>query len=180
MPSADDGAMLRVIAADLREDFPGPSFEPHLTLVEEVERGLGDLTKHCRRIAEGLDRFTVSVEGVETSALYFRSFYVRFSADEPLVRLRERAVAAIAPEHGSPFMPHVSLLYGVADTVEKERARRTIESHVVGRPICFDRICVVASAKTIPIDRWAIASTVGLGAAIDIEPADQADRSHAR
>lgn len=166
--------MLRSITQELRADFPGPLFEPHLTLVEEVDHGADSLAKHCRHIAEGMDRITVPVEAIGTSALYFRSFYVRFPAVGPLAELRERAVAAIPRDHSSPFMPHVSLLYGTAESIETEEARRTLETRLAARPICFDRICVVASAKTIPISDWAVVSTVGLGIACEMEPADRA------
>jgi hypothetical protein len=59
-------------------------------------------------------------------------------------------------------MPHISLAYGVAETLEKRDAVAEAENLLLGRPIRFDRVCVVASGKELPIEGWAIRSTAAL------------------
>jgi hypothetical protein len=41
-----------------------------------------------------------------------------------------------------------------------------LERELAGRPVTFDRICLVASAKTIPVAMWAVEFTVALNAAL--------------
>lgn len=162
MPEAADAAMLRATIDDLAARFGAPPFEPHLTLVEDQARSLEDLLPEVERIAAGISTFASPVKAIGTSELYFRSFYALFEVGGPLLELKRRAIAAIASGRIDDFMPHISLLYGVADGPRKRAAQSELEQGMTGRPIRFDRICVVASAKEIPIDQWAVRGSVAL------------------
>ena len=54
---------------------------------------------------------------------------------------------------------YISLLYGVSESPEKRTAQTMVAERLVGRQIRFDRICVVASAKEIPIAEWVVRSS---------------------
>jgi 2'-5' RNA ligase len=162
MPQAAHEAMLQDLVDGLAVRFGAPRFQPHLTLMEDQPRGVDDLTPRIEKIADGMDAFETPIEAIGTSELYFRSFYALFDAAGPLLELKRRAIETIAPARIEDFMPHVSLLYGVADGSEKRAARADIEKRLAGMTVRFDRICVVASAKEIPIHQWEIRSTVAL------------------
>jgi 2'-5' RNA ligase len=162
MPAPEDEAALQRIVGDLAGRFSGPLFQPHLTLVEEQDREPSELAAACLRSAAETERFSAAIKGIDTDNLYFRSLYALFPAEGALIALRRSVVEALCLEMPGPFMPHISLLYGVERHAEKERARATLERDLAGARICFDRICVVASAKTIPIAEWTIRSTAAL------------------
>ena len=162
MPARDDEAMLREVVDELAMRFGAPVFRPHLTLMEETARGVAELTAETTEIAAGIGGFSAIVRDIGLSELYYRSFYALFDAAGPLLELKQRAVARIAPDRVDAFMPHVSLLYGIADGPEKRAAQKMVAQRLVGRQIRFDRVCVVASAKEIPIAEWAIRSSVHL------------------
>ena len=165
MPTASDEAALQSVVDTLSGQFGTPRFQAHLTLTDGVERSAAELAEILRRAAEGIPSFPAAIENIETSDLYFRSFYARFAASGPMAELRGKAMALLAPgpEATVPFMPHISLLYGADDPAQKEAARRRWQRELAGRLIRFDRICVAAAGKGIEIRDWAIRSTVPLG-----------------
>ena len=162
MPDAACEAVLRDLVDDLADRFDAPRFQPHLTLVEDQPRSAHDLVPLVARIAAGVEAFEMPVTAIGTSEQYFRSFYALFEASGPLLELKRRAIATIAPGRIEDFMPHISLLYGVADGPKKRAAQAGVDKHIAGMRIRFDRVCVVASAKEIPIDEWTVRSTAAL------------------
>jgi 2'-5' RNA ligase len=162
MPARDDEAVLQQTVTELAARFGAPEFRPHLTLMEETARGVPELAAATREIAAGIAGFSAIVCDIGMSELYYRSFYALFEAAGPLLELKHRAIARIAPDCLDAFMPHISLLYGAADSPEKRAAQKMVAERLVGRQIRFDRVCVVASAKEIPVAEWAIRSSVGL------------------
>jgi 2'-5' RNA ligase len=162
MPAADDAEALERMVGDFSGRFGSPRFRPHLTLVEDMERSVGDLAPLVEEVAAGIGPFAAPVETIGVSALFFRSFYARFAAEGPLLELKRRAIEKILPGDIAEFMPHISLAYGVAETLEKRDAVAEAENLLLGRPIRFDRVCVVASGKELPIEGWAIRSIAAL------------------
>jgi 2'-5' RNA ligase len=162
MPAPDDAEALERMVGDFSGRFGSPRFRPHLTLVEDMERSVGDLAPLVEEVAAGIGPFAAPVETIGVSALFFRSFYARFAAEGPLLELKRRAIEKILPGDIAEFMPHISLAYGVAETLEKRDAVAEAENLLLGRPIRFDRVCVVASGKELPIEGWAIRSTAAL------------------
>ncbi|HEY1385917.1 MAG TPA: 2'-5' RNA ligase family protein [Dongiaceae bacterium] len=159
MPSPGNEAVLRSIVEDLAGRFASPLFQPHLTLVEEQKHGLAELASACRTLAAETEQFSAQIQGIGINHLYFRSLYAVFQPEGALMRLRRGMVEALSLGTVGAFMPHVSLLYGVEAGMEKEQARTALEHDLRGTSVCFDRICVVASAKTIPVAEWAVRFT---------------------
>ena len=162
MPAPENEAALQRIVENLAGQFASPLFQPHSTLVEEQDREPAELAAACLRSAAETERFSAAIQRIDTGDLYFRSLYALFSPEGALTTLRRSVLEALSLEMPCTFMPHISLLYGVERQAEKERARATLERELAGAEICFDRVCVVASAKTIPIAEWAIRFMVEL------------------
>ena len=164
MPAADDAARLERIVGDLAGRFGSPRFQPHLTLVEDMERSVEDLAPLVGQVADGIAAFEAPVAEIGVSDLFFRSFYARFAAQGPLLELKRRAIDTIQPGDIAEFMPHISLAYGLAETLEKRDAIAEAENLLLGEPIRFDRVCVVASGKELPIESWSIRAETPLSA----------------
>jgi hypothetical protein len=162
MPTQDDEVLLQRMVAELAVRFDAPCFRPHLTLVEDMARSAGELAPLTEAIAAGVCAFDATVREIGVSALYYRSFYALFEPTGPLLELKSRAIAQIAPDRLDTFMPHISLLYGVSESAEKRTAQAMVRERLVGRQIRFDRICVVAAAREIPVAEWAVSSSATL------------------
>jgi 2'-5' RNA ligase len=162
IPAAGDLAALERLVRDLADRFGSPRFQPHLTLVEDMERSVDDLVPLVERIADGIGSFEAKVEEIGAGDFFFRSFYARFGAKGPLLELKRRAIEKVLPGDIAEFMPHISLAYGVEETLAKRDAIAEVENLLLGKPVTFDRVCVVASGKELPIDGWAVRAEIPL------------------
>ncbi len=162
MPEAEDELMLAGIVAELAQSFGTPRFQPHLTLVEDRLCEEDDLARQLVAVAAGIAPFAADIQAVDTSDLFFRAFYARFEKTGPVLELKRRAIASIAASQIESFMPHVSLAYGVEDGPRRQATARQVEERLAGRAVRFDRIAVVRSAQSIPIEDWSIRATIPL------------------
>jgi 2'-5' RNA ligase len=158
MPAAEDGALLAGVLADLSARFSAPRFTPHLTIAGDTDRPVTQLSAEIAAAAE-VAAFSEAVTGIETSETFFRSFYARFAVSNPLAALKQR----LDPQASEPFLPHVSLLYGPVAAGPKAEAAAQVSAALTGRPIRFDRLCVVTSGQDVPIADWRIVETAVLG-----------------
>lgn len=159
MAAAPHEAQLQEIVDDLARRFGAPVFRPHLTLVQDMACPLAELSPAAAETAAGIRSFAANVEEIGVSEAYFRSFYARFAVEGAMRKLKERAGERLLSEDIGGFMPHVSLAYGVEESAAKRAALRRMTARLVGRPIRFDRLCVVRSGKGVPIEEWEIRST---------------------
>jgi len=158
MPAADDEVLLTGIVTRLATRFGTPLFTPHLTVRGDSGLPLPDLVAAMTKAANEVPAFSEAVSGIETSEAFFRSFYARFPVAPALAALKQ----ALDGRASEPFMPHVSLLYGPVAAGSKADAAAEIAASLVGRPVRFDRLCLVTSGQDIPIDRWRIVETAAL------------------
>jgi len=162
MPCFEHEKMFSEIVQALAKRFDTPVFQPHLTLVEDMPRTCEELKPLLTQVAEGASSFDASVETVEESPLYYRSFYARFPVVAPLRMLKEKAVGLFGVGSVETFMPHISLAYGVEEGAEKSQAITALQSKLAGTSVHFDRVCIVSSSQHTPIDEWAIRCGVSL------------------
>jgi 2'-5' RNA ligase len=156
MPCSKEEQTFAGIVRDLAKRFDSPIFQPHLTLVEDMPRRCEDLKPLLEQLADGIASFDASVVAVEESPLYYRSFYARFPVAPPLRALKKRAVDLFGVGSLEAFMPHISLAYGVPESVEKAQAIIALQSHLLGMSVNFDRVCIVSSSQHTPIEEWTI------------------------
>ncbi len=158
MPAPSDEALLAGIVGELSGRFGTPLFAPHLTLLGDTETTPAVLERAVTTVADTVEAFSEPVTAVEGIESYFRSFYARFAASAPLTTLKRR----LDPEDSTPFMPHVSLLYGAVEPSAKAAAIAEIGARLAGRTIRFDRIGIVTSGQNVPIADWRVVASVAL------------------
>jgi hypothetical protein len=164
MPDEDDAAWLDALIASAAPSFGTPPFRAHLTIQ-------GDLAwppEKLRRVAETLALSCPALDwpmaGVECSAHYFRSLFVRLQSNGAFASLRSTAARLTESELGlSPF-PHVSLAYGEPQQPEDKRvfqagfAARLSEK----RTLRIDTLALALSAKNLPIGQWRVLEALPL------------------
>lgn len=158
-----DEAFLTTEMAALAQKLPSPAFQPHLTLLGDVPQAPETLVEMNAAIARVASPFVMPIDAIETSELFFRSFYARFETSPVLRALREAATTRFPALEG-PFMPHVSLLYGIEPSPLKDTVAADASSRMKGRRIKFDRIAVTNSGNDVPIADWWCIDVRALGA----------------
>lgn len=158
MPAEPDATLLAGIVSDLSGRFGTPLFTPHLTIAGDTDRPVTALAAAIAQAAKKVAAFSETVTGIETSEAFFRSFYARFAVSPPLAALKRQ----LDGQAREPFMPHVSLLYGPVKPAPKAQAAAEVSTALTGRPIRFDRLCVVTSGQDVPIEQWRVVETARL------------------
>lgn len=118
MPSGDAHVRLRERIAELAAAHGTPVFPPHLTLVGSLGEAPDRLIDALRPVAAAAHRCNIVLEECDGHGSSFRAFYHRVEPSKKLERLRI-AVADALDLTITPWVPHVSLLYG--DLSEEQR-----------------------------------------------------------
>ncbi len=111
---------------NLAKKYDGPIFEPHVTLIGDL--AVGDLIGSEKRLialtqqlASAQKPFSVTLKQIDYENYYFRTLIVKALKTKPLLSLQEKAKKIFGVENASPYMPHLSLLYGLYPVKIKEQ-----------------------------------------------------------
>ncbi|MES2014345.1 MAG: 2'-5' RNA ligase family protein [Patescibacteria group bacterium] len=97
----------------LAEEYDGPLFEPHVTLLSSMpfeDETL--LIEKTAALAEESKALQLTFGEIGMQDAYFRTLFLRVELSEDLAKLRARAEQVFDMENTDAFMPHLSLLYG--------------------------------------------------------------------
>lgn len=153
-PANDDLIFLEKIVRDLGQRFNSPVFEPHATLVPDMNCSAEELLPQVISLAIERKPLELSIEDVTGSEAYFRSFYAGLEKTAPLMRLKQDSLEISSEAGLQGFMPHVSLAYGVDASALKRTEMQRLSEQLSGRKLRFDRLVIVSSSSDTPIDAW--------------------------
>jgi len=114
------------IVSKLSEDFGGPIFDPHITLMADVEMDKSKFLEKVELLSKQIKPFKLETMDTSFSTTYFQSVFVFVKATADLMNARLCADEVFGREN-SMFMPHISLLYGDFDMQTREKAMKSIE-----------------------------------------------------
>lgn len=136
---------LKQIVDSLADKYGSPKFEPHMTLLGDVEIDLDTMVKKTKSLASKLTPFQVELGPVSFSTTYFQSVFVRVKANAQLMQANLTAKEIFGQEN-NVFMPHISLLYGDQDMQLREKAASKIQLPSI-QSFKVDQIVITPSTK---------------------------------
>ena len=163
-PAHDDLIFLETIVRDLSKRFHSPAFEPHATLVPDMNCSAEALLPQVKSLAIGHKPLELAIDDVTGSEAYFRSFYAALEKAPALMRLKQDSLEISGEASLQSFMPHVSLAYGVDDSTIKHSEMQRLAKELSGRKLRFDRLVIVSSSSDTPIDEWHVKHEIYLRA----------------
>lgn len=110
----------------LAKKYKGPTFEPHMTLLGDIDESLSEIEYKVQKLAANIDKLKLSLGPVSFSTTYFQSVFVRINSTSKLMKLNMDAKKLFGREN-NVFMPHMSLLYGNHDMVTREKAATNLQ-----------------------------------------------------
>ncbi|MFK3663676.1 haloacid dehalogenase [Ochrobactrum teleogrylli] len=161
-PSRGDLQFLETIVRDLALRFDTPVFEPHATLIPDMERSAEELQPLVLSLAIGRKPLDIKIDGITATEAYFRSFYAELEKTPPLMNLKRDTIGISGMDDLASFVPHVSLAYGVHETPEKRVEMKRLSDALSGRSLRFDRMVIVSSSSMTPIDQWIVKNEIYL------------------
>ncbi|KAK3431108.1 hypothetical protein EUGRSUZ_E02848 [Eucalyptus grandis] len=123
LPPDDLAPRLRGLMDGLRSEFGGPRFEPHVTVVGAIALTEEDAVGKFRAACEGLRVYTAAVDRVATGTFFYQCVYLLLRPTAEVVETSDHCSAHLGYERPTPYMPHLSLLYGDLTDEEKKKAQ---------------------------------------------------------
>lgn len=121
IPSEPVYSRLKNIIDRLSMEYSGPVFEPHMTILGNIDKDLTVVEQKVKELANSVDKLELSLGPVSFSTTYFQSVFVRVNSTAKLMQLNLDAKKLFDMEN-TVFMPHISLLYGDHGMVAREKA----------------------------------------------------------
>ncbi|KAH7545073.1 cyclic phosphodiesterase [Ziziphus jujuba] len=123
IPPDDVAARLKKLMEGLRAEFGGPQFEPHITVVGAISLTADDAVAKFRSACEGLKAYTATVERVATGTFFYQCVYLLIHPTPQVVETSTHCTGHFGYKSSTPYMPHLSLLYGDLSEDEKKKAQ---------------------------------------------------------
>ncbi|CAD5182277.1 unnamed protein product [Musa acuminata subsp. malaccensis] len=128
LPPEDVRDRLKSLMGALRSEFGGPKFEPHITVVGAISLGPDDALRRFRSACTALSPYPARVSAVSRGAFFYQCVFLLIDPSPEVVETSALSCGHFGYENATPYMPHLSLLYGDLTEEEKERARQRVEA----------------------------------------------------
>nr|CAD1824119.1 unnamed protein product [Ananas comosus var. bracteatus] len=133
-PPEDVRGRLKGLMATLRSEFGGPAFDPHITVVGATRLHPAAAVEMLRSAAAALSPYPARVASVARGGFFYQCVYLLIDPSPEVVEASAHCCRHFGYQSSTPYMPHLSLLYGDLTDEEKERARRRVEE--LDKEIC--------------------------------------------
>ncbi|KAH7686305.1 2'3'-cyclic-nucleotide 3'-phosphodiesterase protein [Dioscorea alata] len=148
IPPDDLRNKLKTLMTTLRSEFGGAEFEPHVTVVRALRLRPADALRHLLSAASSLNYYSARVSSVSRGSCV--SLLLDPTAE--VVNASYHCRAHFGYSNSTPYMPHLSLLYGDLTEEDKEKARERAEELAKGIVGTTFEISKIALFKTDPED----------------------------
>ena len=152
----ESSAMLRSDIRKLHLSLGGPVFDPHLTLVGDMEAQIGQVEYMARRLAASVAPGRILVQGLETSSSFFMACYLRVQLPQTLKDHRRKIQRELRCREYSGGPDHVSLAYGPLRTIGSGGLLQELSNKYASRELSFRYVDIANSAKFIPVEKWRV------------------------
>jgi len=159
-PGGESHDCLAQLIDQLSQQYRGPKFEPHITLLGGLEGEESILSEQVIELAKRLTPFVVHLQQPTYEDEYFHCVYFTVK-DTPEIRdAHEEAKLIFGKTPVSPFHPHVSLLYGLFPEPVK---REVIASLPVDFPkTFFANELKLIRAESLHLRDWYLVESISL------------------
>ncbi|XP_058188591.1 cyclic phosphodiesterase-like [Rhododendron vialii] len=123
IPPEDVTERLKKLMAGLRLEFDGPEFEPHVTVVGAISLTEDDAFDKFRAACQGVRAYTATVERVATGTFFYQCIFLLLHPTPQVLEASSHCTRHFGYKSSTPYMPHLSILYGDLSNEEKKKAQ---------------------------------------------------------
>ncbi len=152
----ESSAMLRSDIRKLHLSLGGPVFDPHLTLVGDMEAEIGQVKEMARCLASSVAPGRILVQGLETSSSFFMACYLRVQLPQSLKDQRRKILRELRCQEFPGDPDHVSLAYGPLRNCGPGSLLEELSNKYTSRELTFQYVDIANSAKSIPVENWRV------------------------
>lgn len=140
------------VTSQLAKRHNGPVFEPHLTILGDVDLSLETLSDKINKVVQKTRVLILETSTVEYSSTYFQCVFVRVKPTPDLMQLYDNLKQNLGLTKSSVFMPHISLLYG--DFPYQERHKIANSLRLETQVFSSESIVITPSGADVTPDKW--------------------------
>ena len=146
-------------------------FEPHITVQGDLSVEPRHLVAIAREEANRTSALSWPSFSFGRSDFFYRALFLEFPDTVAFAALAERLTLRTGTSVGCSPFPHLSLAYGHPDpNREPAVAEILARCELKTKDFRFDRLAVVLSAQSVPLDRWQILESFTLlSGAVDLD-----------
>ncbi|CAL1400796.1 unnamed protein product [Linum trigynum] len=122
-PPNDVRDRLKKLMDGLRSEFGGPEFQPHVTVVGAITLTEQDALSKFNSACEGLKGYLATVDRVAAGTFFYQCVYLLLHPTSEVVEASSHCSGHFGYKSSTPYMPHLSLLYGDLTDEEKKKAQ---------------------------------------------------------
>ena len=148
-PSGELYDRLAELMNDLRQRYRGPAFDPHVTLVGEMEGDENDLCEKVSSLASNLHVLEIHLNVPAYQEDYFHCLYFTVDKTSAMTDAHQRAKHMFDPIPCTEFHPHVSLLYGLLPSRVKMHIIESLPQDLPRSGVA-DEIVLIRAESTNP------------------------------
>ncbi len=158
IPSPDTKKRLKKIIIKLSKKYDGPVFEPHMTLLGNIQSEESECVKNTKVLASQIKPFSITFGDISFSTTYFQSVFLRIKSSAELMEVNLRA-KKLFNLNNNVFMPHISLLYGNFDMKMREKVSSRI--HLPDK-LSFKVKQIIVTPSTENPSEWKHLTEIGI------------------
>ena len=138
--------------SELATKHKGPVFEPHLTILGDVNLELDVLCEKVNKVVQNTPVLKLETSSVEYSTTYYQCVFVRVKPTPEMMQLYEDLKVNLGLTSPSVFMPHISLFYGNLPYLERNEIATSLE--IETQVFTSQAIVITPSGADVPPDKW--------------------------
>jgi len=112
IPPAKIGQQLMTMIQQLSQRFSSPLFEPHITLLANIEGAEEEIILTAQELAKVILPLKVRLTSLDDRDNFYMSLFIHVEGEEPIMDAHQKAAAIFMRTPDEEFSPHLSLLYG--------------------------------------------------------------------
>jgi 2'-5' RNA ligase len=159
-PSGKAYDLLIKTIADLSHVYAGPVFEPHLTLLGSLPGTAQEISSRSSQLGTSLQPFDIHLTEPAHGDHFFQCVFLKVRHTPALMNAHNLA-CKLFDRDASPFVPHLSLLYGQYSPELLDKIVATLPDTLC-LSFTVDRLDLIRAKSENPKD-WATILTVSLG-----------------
>lgn len=139
------------LISKLSGEHQSPKFEPHVTLIGELEGIQEDVLRKTSDLAKLIKPFKIELEGLDSFDDYFRCLFIKAKETPELIDANSKAREKFSKGINLTYAPHLSLIYGNLSKDMKDKIIEDLKKEKEGKE----------PAYTFDVDKLHLFSTSG-------------------
>ena len=154
-PSGKLDRELSAVIGELSKQYGFPPFEPHITVIGDLEGEKDVLLAAAEDLAASARPFRIRCTGLDKGdgSDYFHCVFVQVEKSRELADFYREACGALGVSPGE-YQPHISLAYGIRREREREEALERIKIHWQPQDFLVESVSLVHSSSELPVGEW--------------------------